>query len=131
VDAQLILCTYLPALETEIHASLMMNVIMIVSLALDTLILTVALVASTMLLFDLTITQATVIVTKVSIHSLHPITVYLTTTTLVMLRVQHANVTSQNTVLAAKKVRCLMRQTKEVVYVNQATKLRTTLPSAS
>jgi hypothetical protein len=69
VDVHMEQCTHLPALETEIHVYLNMYVIMIVNLASEIPILTVAQVVTTMHRSDSTTTQAIVIVTKVSIHS--------------------------------------------------------------
>jgi len=117
VDVQATPYTFLPAVAAEIHAYLPMSAIMTASLALETQTPTVAQVASITLASDSQTIQPTAIVTLVSIHSLHPITVLLTTTTPAVLHVPHVNVMSQTTVSPAKKAQSLIQVLMEFAYV--------------
>ena len=93
------------------------NVIMTVSLALETQTPIVAQAASTTHLSDSMTTLLTVIVTKVTIHRSRPIIAFPITTTLVIMNVQHVNVTAQIPVSPASKVQSLIQITLDLANV--------------
>jgi len=117
VDVQAAPNTFLPPVAWEILAYQLLSAIMTASLALETETPTIAQVASKMLFSDRQTILHTAIAPLVSIHSLQPTTVFLTTTTPAVLHVPHVNVISQTTVSPAKKAQCSIQLLMEFAYV--------------